>query len=120
MLNMSDVQAVRLRASLVVLSCCHSGCGEVLKSEGKVGLARAFLCAGARSVLVALWAIDDDAALEFMKNFYQQLRERKSANLALHQAMKSLRDSEKFSDMRHWALFVLIGDDVTLQFDAKK
>ena len=119
-LNMSDVQAVRLRASLVVLSCCHSGRGEVLKSEGVVGLARAFLCAGARSVLVALWAIDDDATMEFMKSFYQQLREGKSTSLALHQAMKSLRDSEKFSSMRHWAPFILIGDDVTLEFDGKK
>ena len=120
MLNMLDVQAVHLRASLVVLSCCHSGRGEVLQSEGVVGLARAFLCAGARSVLVALWAIDDEATLEFMKSFYQQLRVGNSTSLALHQAMKSLRDSEKFSSMRHWAPFVLIGDDVTLEFDDKK
>ena len=120
MLNMSDVQAVRLRASLVVLSCCQSGRGEVLKSEGVVGLGRAFLCAGARSVLVALWDIEDEATLEFMKSFYQHLREAKSTSLALHQAMKSLRDSEKFSSMRHWAPFVLIGDDVTLEFDGKK
>ena len=119
MLNMSDVQAVRLRASLVVLSCCHSGRGEVLKSEGVVGLARAFLCAGARSVLVALWAIEDEATLGFMKSFYKELKEGKSTSLALHQAMKSLRDSEKFSSMRHWAPFVLIGDDVTLEFDCK-
>ena len=120
MLKVSDVQAVHLRASLVVLSCCHSGRGEVLKSEGVVGLARAFLCAGARSVLVALWAIEDEATLEFMKIFYQQLREEKSTSIALQQAMKSLRDSEKFSSMRHWAPFVLIGDDVTLEFDCKK
>ena len=120
MLNMSDVQAVNLRASLVVLSCCHSGRGEVLKSEGVVGLARAFLCAGARSVLVALWAIEDEATLGFMKSFYEELKEGKSTSLALHQAMKSLRDSEKFSSMRHWAPFVLIGDDVTLEFDCKK
>ena len=119
-LNMSDVQAVHLRASLVVLSCCHSGRGEVLKSEGVVGLARAFLSAGARSVLVALWAIDDEATLEFMKSFYQQLRERKSTCIALRQAMKSLRESERFSSMKHWAPFVLIGDDVTLEFDDKK
>ena len=120
MLKMSDVQAVRLRASLVVLSCCHSGRGEILKSEGVVGLARAFLCAGARSVLVSLWAIDDEATMEFMKGFYQHLREGKSSSVALHQAMKLLRDSEKFSAMKHWAPFVLIGDSVQLQFDSKK
>ena len=120
MLKMSDVQAVRLRASLVVLSCCHSGRGEILKSEGVVGLARAFLCAGARSVLVSLWAIDDEATMEFMKGFYKHLREGKSSSVALNHAMKLLRDSEKFSAMKHWAPFVLIGDSVKLQFDSKK
>ena len=58
---MSDVQAANLRARLVVLSCCHSGRGRILKGEGVVGIARAFLAAGARSVLVALWAIDDES-----------------------------------------------------------
>ena len=113
-LTMSDVQAVRLRARLVVLSCCHSGRGEV-KSEGVVGIARAFLCAGARSVLVSLWAIDDEATLMFMRNFYQQLADGKRASVALHQAMKSLRESQKFGDVKYWAPFVLIGDDVTLE-----
>ncbi|XP_068676907.1 tetratricopeptide repeat protein 28-like [Montipora foliosa] len=115
MLTMSDVQAVGLQAKLVVLSCCHSGQGEV-NSEGVVGIARAFLCAGARSILVSLWAIDDEATLLFMKSFYQHLADRKSASLALHHAMKSLRESEKYSAIKYWAPFVLIGDDVTFEF----
>ena len=115
MLTMSDVQAVRLQAKLVVLSCCHSGQGEV-KSEGVVGIARAFLCAGARSVLVSLWAIDDEATYLFMKSFYQHLANRKSASLALHHAMKSLRETKEYSAIKYWAPFVLIGDDVTFEF----
>ena len=118
-LKMSDVQAVRVRAKLVVLSCCHSGRGEV-KAEGVVGMARAFLCAGARSVLVSLWAIDDEATLLFMRSFYQHLAGGKSASVALHQAMKSLRESQQFSAVKYWAPFVLIGDDVTLEFGEKK
>ena len=118
-LTMSDVQAVCLRARLVVLSCCHSGRGEV-KSEGVVGIARSFLCAGARSVLVSLWAIDDEATMVFMEIFYQHLLEGKSASVALHQAMKSLRVSEEFSAVKYWAPFVLIGDDVTLEFGEQK
>ena len=118
-LTMSDVQAVCLRARLVVLSCCHSGRGEV-KSEGVVGIARSFVCAGARSVLVSLWAIDDEATMVFMESFYQHLADGNSTSVALHQAMKSLRVSEKFSAMKHWAPFVLIGDDVTLEFGAEK
>ena len=115
-LTMKDVKSVQLRARLVVLSCCHSARGEI-KAEGVVGIARAFLGAGARSVLVSLWAIDDKATLEFMKNFYQHLKEGKIASEALNQAMNCMRESTEFSDVTHWAPFVLIGDDVTLEFD---
>ncbi|KAL9962554.1 hypothetical protein ACROYT_G031662 [Oculina patagonica] len=72
LLTMSDVLSVGLRARLVVLSCCHSGRGEI-KDEGVVGIARAFLGAGARSVLVSLWALEDEATLEFMRVFYERL-----------------------------------------------
>ena len=57
MLKMFDVQATNLRARLEVLSCRPSGRGRILKGEGAVGITRAFLAAGARSVLVALWTI---------------------------------------------------------------
>lgn len=68
MLTMRNVLStgIQLRARLVVLSCCHSGRGDI-KAEGVVGIARTFLGAGARSVLVTLWAVDDKATLEFMK-----------------------------------------------------
>ena len=118
MLKMSDVQAANVRARLVVLSCCHSGRGRILKGEGVVGIARAFLAAGARSVLISLWAIDDEATMVFMKSFYQHLKEGKTASAAIHQTMKSLRESEKFTEMRHWAPFQLIGDDVNIEFEA--
>ena len=116
---MSDIQAVKLQAELVVLSCCHSGRGGI-KSEGVVGIARAFLAAGARSVLASLWAIDDQATMEFMKSFYQHLGDGKTASVALHQAMKCLRESEQFCAVKDWAPFVLIGDDIYLNLDARK
>ena len=117
-LKMSDVQAANLRARLVVLSCCHSGRGRLLKGEGVVGIARAFLAAGARSVLVTLWAIDDEATMVFMKSFYQQLKEGKTASAAVQQSMKFLRESEQFYEMKYWAPFQLIGDDVKIEFEA--
>ena len=119
LLTMSDVQGVNLRARLVVLSCNHSGRGKVT-SEGVFGIARAFLAAGARSVLVSLWEIDDESTMEFMKSFYQDLAGGKSASVALHQAMKTFRESERFSAARYWAPFTLIGDDVTLEFGGKE
>ena len=115
LLTMKDVLKAQIRARLVVLSCCHSAQGEV-KSEGVVGIARAFLGAGARAVLVSLWAIDDEATMEFMKVFYQQLVHGRCASEALNRAMKSMRESDRFSAVKYWAPFVFIGDDVTLDF----
>ena len=75
------------------------------------------LGAGARSVLVSLWEIDDEATLVFMKHFYEELVTGKLASEALNQAMKSMKESEEFSDVKYWAPFVLIGDDVTLELN---
>ena len=113
LLTMADVLSKKLQAKLVVLSCCHSGRGEI-KAEGVVGLARAVLGAGARSVLASLWAIDDEGTLQFMRCFYEHLVKGESAGIALNQAM---RESDDFNDVKFWAPFVLIGDDVTLKFD---
>ena len=118
-LTMRDVLNAEMRARLVVLSCCHSARGEI-KAEGVVGIARAFLGAGARSVLVSLWAIDDEATMEFMKIFYQHLVKGESASAALNQAMKSMRESDEFSAVDYWAPFVLIGDDVTIELDGQE
>ena len=119
LLTKADVLGVQLRAKLVVLSCCYSGRGEI-KAEGVVGIARAFLGAGARSVIASLWALSDEATLEFMKHFYEHLVEGKSASKSLHQAMKWMRESEEFNAVQYWAPFVLIGDDVTLNFEPIK
>ena len=119
LLTMNDVLKAQIRARLVVLSCCHSARGEV-KAEGVVGIARAFLGAGALSVLVSLWAIDDEATMELMKLFYRQLVDGRSASEALNEAMKSMRESDRFSAVKYWAPFVLIGDDVTLEFEGIK
>ena len=115
LLTMADVLNAKVHAKLVVLSCCNSGRGEI-KVEGVVGISRAFLGAGARSVIATLWAIDDDAALAFMRHFYEHLIAGQSASKSLHHAMKRMRESETFNAVKHWAPFVLIGDDVTLNF----
>ena len=115
-LKMSDVLATNVRARLVVLSCCHTGRGRILKGEGVVGIARAFLAAGARSVLVSMWALDDWAVMIFMKRFYRHLKEGKTASVAVHQSMKYFRESRRFSKMKYWAPFQIIGDDVKIEF----
>ena len=114
LLTMGKISKVRLRAKLVVLSCCHSAQGQIC-SEGVVGIARAFIGSGARSVLVALWAIQDEATKHFMSCFYKHLVRGESASESLYQAMKWMREN-KFSDVEQWAPFMLVGDNVTLDF----
>ena len=116
LLTMTDVLNAKLDAKLVVLSCCHSGRGKI-KAEGVVGIARGFLGAGARSVIASLWAIDDEATLAFMEHFCKHLVKGQSASKSLHEAMKMMRESDDFSAVEYWAPFMLIGDDVTLNFD---
>ena len=115
LLTMADVLNAKLQAKLVVLSCCHSGRGKI-KAEGVVGLARAFLGAGARSVIGSLWAIDDKATLTFMRHFYEHLVKGQSASKSLHEAMKMMRESDDVNAAKYWAPFMLIGDDVTINF----
>ena len=112
LLTMENISKVQLRAKLVVLSCCHSAEGQI-SAEGVVGIARAFLGSGARSVLAALWAIEDEATEQFMSRFYENLVRGESASESLQQAMKWMRENG-FSEVTQWAPFMLIGDNVTL------
>ena len=114
LLTMAEISQVRLTAKLVVLSCCHSAHGKI-RSEGVVGIARAFLGSGARSVLVALWALEDKATKQFMIRFYEHLVRGESACESLHQAMTWMRENG-FSDVLQWAPFMLMGDDITFDF----
>nr|XP_058962090.1 tetratricopeptide repeat protein 28-like [Pocillopora verrucosa] len=118
LLRICDISKVKLRAKLVVLSCSHSGRGEI-KVEGVIGTARAFLASGARSVLVTLWAIEDKATEQFMRHFYRHLVDGLSASECLHKAMKWLRNIG-FTKVSQWAPFMLIGDDVTFDFTKQR
>ena len=117
LLKMSDISQVQVRAKLVVLSCCHSGRGQI-RAEGVVGIARAFLGSGARSVLVALWALEDSATEQFMSCFYEHLVRGVSVSESLHKAMKWMRENG-FGKVHEWAPFMLIGDNVSFTFRKK-
>ena len=116
LLTMTGISRIQLRAKLVVLSCCHSARGQT-KAEGAVGISRAFLGSGARSVLVALWALDDKSTEQLMSHFYDHLVAGQSAGESLHEAMKCMRSNGY--DVNQWAPFILIGDDVTFDFGKK-
>ena len=117
LLKMSDISQVQVRAKLVVLSCCHSGRGQI-RAEGVVGIARAFLGSGARSVLVSLWALDDEATEQLMSRFYGNLVLGVRSSESLHEAIKWMRENG-LSEVHEWAPFMLIGDNVSFAFPKK-
>ena len=86
LLTQNDILKCNLTARLVVLSCCNTGKGQV-SSEGVLGIARSFLGAGASSVLVTLWRINDKFTKLFMTVFYEKILEEKSACLALKETI---------------------------------
>jgi tetratricopeptide (TPR) repeat protein len=93
---------------LVVLSACQTGLGLVA-GDGVIGLTRAFLVAGARSVVVSLWSVSDDATAALMTAFYDAYLRHGDKAAALRAAMVQVRAMPDFSAPRCWAPFVLVG-----------
>src|SRR6185503_17297999 len=105
-----DDPAVALRADLVVLSACQTGLGDLKQAEGTVGLQRAFLAKGARSVLVSLWNVSDEATRRLMEAFYRHwLGRRVGKAEALRRAQEEVRTTPGFEHPRFWAAFQLVG-----------
>ena len=103
-------ESVKLKADLVVLSCCQSGLGQELKGEGLIGLTRAFTYAGAKSLLVSLWEIHDQSTAAFMQHFYTALRVGQSKDRALQTAIKQMSRHPRWRHPFYWAPFLLHGD----------
>jgi CHAT domain-containing protein len=110
-LTMPEIFDLKLKADLVVLSACKTGLGKRIRGEGVIGISRAFLCAGASSVLVSLWNVYDRSSAEFMKSFYSAMeKDHKNKADALREARLEMIRGKKFSHPYYWAPFVLIGN----------
>ncbi len=108
-LSVLDVFRMKVPADLVVLSACETGKGKVVRGEGILGLARAFMFAGAPRVLVSLWKVDDEATKALMVKFYELWNSGKGAAAALREAQSFVRAQEKWKHPRYWAAWVLWG-----------
>jgi len=104
-----EIYNMRLNADLVVLSACNSGKGKLERGEGVLGLYRAFLNAGAQSVVMSLWNINDRATSDFMWYLYKNLSKGMTKEGALQKAKIKMIYS-KFSHPFYWAAFVLSGE----------
>lgn len=93
---------------LVVLSACETGRGLVDRARGVRGLRSAFFMAGAASLVLSLWSIDDRVTVEFMRTFYEQLAHGVGRADALALAGDTVR--VKYPDPYLWAPFILLGD----------
>jgi CHAT domain-containing protein len=105
-LNVHEIFSLVLHAQLVVLSGCQTGLGQLTTGDELVGLSRAFICAGAQSLLSSLWAVNDESTGYFMECFYRNLPDHNRSE-ALQIAERDTK--EKYSDIYDWAPFVLIG-----------
>jgi CHAT domain-containing protein len=96
------------RTNLVALSACETQLGAQSKGDDIVGLNRAFIYAGASSVIASLWTVDDEATSILMKAFYSHLKKGMSEAAALQAAQAETR--KKYPHPYYWAAFVLTGD----------
>lgn len=103
-----EIAALDLDGALVVLASCNSISGAASVGEGPMGLARAFLVAGARTVVVTHWPVRDADAAAFAARFYAALAEGRTIATAVARAQRELRAHG--SPPAVWAAFTVLGD----------
>ncbi len=106
-----EISKAQLNADLVVLSACETGYGKFERGNGIASLARAFMYAGAPSLVVSLWQVNDVATSELMRNFYDHLDEGLDKDEALRQAKLAYLQSapELTQHPGFWSPFIMMG-----------
>jgi CHAT domain-containing protein len=113
-LTAKEAAQLQLRGTeLVVLSACDTASGQQQSGEGLFGLQRALSVAGARSTLLSLWKVDDNATAHFMERYYTLLKQgkgRMEALLAVQEEFRTKPQLPAWEDYRYWAAFQLVGE----------
>jgi CHAT domain-containing protein len=107
-LTSEEAKSLNLKnTELVVLSACETGLGDNLVGEGVIGLQRAFMIAGAKSVIMSLWSVSDEKTQELMTMFYTNwIKNNMSKEEALYQAKIEMK--KLYPQPYYWAGFVLL------------
>ena len=107
-LNVLDLYRLRLPADLITLSGCATGLNVVTSGDEPLGLMRGLLGAGAKSLLLTLWDVNDRSTTEFMKAFYRYFSEGRTKAESLRHAVRKTR--QIYPHPYYWAPFFLVGD----------
>jgi CHAT domain-containing protein len=107
-MNFFDIYSLRTSARLITLSGCGTGLSNVVAGDELLGLIRGFLYAGATSVVLSLWDVNDRTTADLMKSFYSYLAAGGSKGQSLRSAMLCVR--EEHPHPYYWAPFLLMGD----------
>lgn len=118
LLEAGEIVKMKLNSDLVVLSSCNSGLGKLNRSEGILGMTKAFYEAGVKSVIVSLWPVNDRYTSRLMALFYENLAVGMSKSEALRNA--KIKFINKYSaNPYYWSAFVLSGNTSGVQLDKK-
>lgn len=119
LLFVNEIPLLPLSAELVVLSACQTANGVISRGEGLMSISRAFLQAGAQTLIASLWDADDHQSAILMEKYYEHLLSGKSKATALQKAKQDLLKSPN-AHPYYWAGFVCIGSDGTVNQHGKK
>jgi len=120
LLQSRDIYNLKLNADLVTLSACQTGLGQFIRGEGIEGLSRPFFYAGSSSVLMSLWAVNDQATSQLMERFYRHLRGSESLMEALRNAKLEMISSGTLSHPYYWAGFIISGKADSTPFSGRR
>lgn len=112
-LSASEIAALKLDANLVILSACNTAAGAANSAEALSGLARAFIYAGARALLVSHWAVDSNATVRLVTVAVAEMARDPGVGRAeaMRRAMLALIQSEaQEAHPSYWAPFVVVGE----------
>ena len=109
-LTAQEISTLDLRGlDLVVLSACQTGLGDIVSGEGVFGLQRGFKKAGAKTIIMSLWNVNDESTMKMMTSFYHHYLEGMSKEEAFHAAQDELRKASPSQQERpDWAAFIML------------
>ena len=112
-----ELHNLSLEASMVVLSACETGKGQMIPGEGMLSLGRGFLLAGSPSVITSLWKVEDHSSARIMTAFYKNLAQGSTKDAALRNAkLEFIQQADELtSHPFFWSGFVSIGDQQALE-----